>query len=75
MSIYKCGDTYWYKFMWQDKIIRESTHHGNDKLARNMESKHRTRLAQERQEKQHACERLACSEVTRCHECEKLFNA
>jgi integrase len=40
-----------------------------------MESKHRTRLAQEEQERRQACQRLRCSEVARCHECEKLFNA
>jgi integrase len=46
MSIYKRGGVYWYKFMWQGKLIRESTKQGNDKIARNMESAHRTALAQ-----------------------------
>ena len=46
MSIYKRGDIYWYKFMWQGTLIRESTKQGNDKIARNMESAHRTSLAQ-----------------------------
>jgi integrase len=45
MGIYKRGDTYWYKFMWQGKLVRESTKQGNDKVARNMESAHRTALA------------------------------
>jgi hypothetical protein len=45
MSIYKRGGIYWYKFMWQGKLIRESTKQGNDKVARNMESAHRTSLA------------------------------
>jgi integrase len=31
--------------MWQGKLIRESTKQGNDKVARNMESAHRTSLA------------------------------
>jgi integrase len=39
-----CG-VYWYKFMWQGKLIRESTKQRNDKVARNMESAHRTSLA------------------------------
>jgi integrase len=39
-----CG-VYWYKFMWQGKLIRQSTKQGNDKIARNMESAHRTSLA------------------------------
>jgi integrase len=46
----RCGDrgacgVYWYKFMWQGKLIRESTKQGNDKVARSMESAHRTSLA------------------------------
>jgi len=45
MSLYKRGRVYWYKFMWQGKLIRESTKQGNDKVARNMESAHRTSLA------------------------------
>src|SRR5207248_2865469 len=46
MSIYKRGDVYWYKFMWQGELIRESTKQGNDKVARKMEAVHRTRLAE-----------------------------
>lgn len=43
--IYKRGNVYWYKFMWNGELIRESTKQGNDKVARNMESAHRTSLA------------------------------
>jgi integrase len=39
-----CG-VHWYKFMWQGKLIRESTKQGNDKVARQMEAAHRTSLA------------------------------
>src|SRR3982074_1938879 len=39
-----CG-LYWYKFMWQGKLVRESTKQGNDKVARQMEAAHRTSLA------------------------------
>jgi len=39
-----CG-AYWYKFMWNGKLIRESTRQGNDKVARQMEAAHRTALA------------------------------
>lgn len=42
---YKRGRIYWYRFMWQGKLIRESTKQGNDKVARQMESAHRTALA------------------------------
>src|SRR5437764_515542 len=45
MSTYKRGNVYWYKFMWKGQSIRESTKQGNDKVARNMESAHRTSLA------------------------------
>ena len=38
MSIYKRGDVYWYKFMWQGRMVRESTKQGNDKVARQMEA-------------------------------------
>jgi integrase len=46
----KCGNrgscgVYWYKFMWQGKLIRESTKQGSDKVARQMEAAHRTSLA------------------------------
>jgi integrase len=43
--IYKRGKVYWYKFMWNGAMIRESTKQGNDKVARTMESAHRTSLA------------------------------
>src|SRR5579864_7412522 len=43
--IYKRGKFYWYKFMWDGKLVRESTKQGNDKVARQMESAHRTSLA------------------------------
>lgn len=43
--IYKRGKFYWYKFMWNGKVVRESTKQGNDKVARNTESAHRTALA------------------------------
>src|SRR5215831_1921182 len=45
MSIYKRGEVYWYKFMWQGRLVRESTKQGNDKIARQMEAAHRTSLA------------------------------
>src|SRR5215813_159373 len=39
-----CG-VYWYKFMWNGEMIRESTRQKNEIVARNMESAHRTSLA------------------------------
>jgi integrase len=39
-----CG-VYWYKFMWQGRLIRESTKQGSATVARQMESAHRTSLA------------------------------
>jgi hypothetical protein len=46
MSIYKRGDVYWYKFMWEGLLVRESTKQGNDKVARKIEAAHKTRLAE-----------------------------
>lgn len=43
--IYKRGRIYWYRFMWQGQLIRETTRQGNDKVARQMEAAHRTSLA------------------------------
>ena len=45
MGIYKRGEVYWYKFMWQGRSVRESTKQGNDKVARQMEAAHKTSLA------------------------------
>jgi integrase len=45
VSTYKRGGIYWYKFMWQGRMVRESTKQGNDKVARQMEAAHRTSLA------------------------------
>jgi hypothetical protein len=74
MSTYKRGDVYWYKFMWKSKVVRESTKQGNDKVAKQMESAHRTRLAKQAKEEDAARERLGCKAVATCHECERLFN-
>ena len=43
--IYKRGRIYWYKFTWDGELIRKSTRQRNDKVARQMESAHRTALA------------------------------
>src|SRR5215471_1687222 len=45
MAIYKRGRIYWYKFMWNGELVRESTKQGNDRIARQMEAAHRTSLA------------------------------
>jgi len=47
MAIYKRGKKgiYWYRLMWKGELIRESTHQTNDRVARQMESAHRTSLA------------------------------
>ena len=36
---------YWYKFMWNGELVRASTKQRNDKVARQIESAHRTSLA------------------------------
>jgi integrase len=75
MSIYKRGNTYWYKFMWNGELIRESTKQGNDREARNMEAAHRTRLSKQEDARKEAASRLKCSAVELCAECEKWFDS
>jgi integrase len=45
MSIFKRGRIYWYKFMWNGDMVRESTRQPNQNTARQMEAAHRTSLA------------------------------
>src|SRR5215467_1763398 len=45
MSIFKRGNVYWYHFLFNGQHIQESTKQGNPRVARNMESAHRTALA------------------------------
>jgi len=45
MGIYKRGDTYWYRFNWYGKQIRESTKQGNARVAGQIEAAHKTALA------------------------------
>jgi integrase len=45
MSIYKRGKVYWYKFMWNGDMVRESTRQPNQNTARQMEAAHRSSLA------------------------------
>ncbi len=75
MSIYKRGNVYWYKFMWNGEMVRESTKQGNDRKARSIEAAHKTRLSKQEDVRKDACSRLKCSEVLFCDECEKWFNA
>lgn len=77
----KCGErgacgVYWYKFMWQGKLVRESTKQGNDKEARNQESEHHTKLTQELREHKDAAKKFGCQvdDLLRCPCCSELFN-
>jgi integrase len=45
MSIFKRGRIYWYKFMWNGSMVRESTRETNQNVARQMEGAHRSSLA------------------------------
>jgi integrase len=45
VAVYKRGETYWYKFVWQGRLIRKSTHVGNKRDAEQIEAAERTRLA------------------------------
>jgi integrase len=45
MSIFKRGKVYWYKFMWNGEMIRQSSRQTNQNVARQMEAAHRAALA------------------------------
>jgi len=45
MSTFKRGKTYWYNFWWRDRHVQASTHQGSQRVARQMEAAHKTRLA------------------------------
>ncbi len=74
MAIYKRGRVYWYKFMWNNELVRESTKQGNDRKARNMEADRRAGLAREQAEREAAKKQLGCERVARCAECGKWFD-
>ncbi|MGA7315787.1 MAG: tyrosine-type recombinase/integrase [Silvibacterium sp.] len=75
MTIYKRGGVYWYKFKFNGEVIRESTGQGSDRRARQIEAAHRVRLAKQQDGREEALERLKCTAVLLCEECEKWFNA
>lgn len=74
--IYKRGKYYWYKFVWDGATIRETTRQGNDKVARNLEAAHRTRLAKECDERNAKADQLGVpvTQLARCPECEKCYD-
>jgi integrase len=45
MAIYKKRGVYWYNFWWNGVHVQKSTNQGNAKVARQMESAHKTKLA------------------------------
>lgn len=45
MAIYKRGDVYWFEFIFEGRRIRRSTKQGNRRVAREIESAYRTKLA------------------------------
>ncbi|MBM3765921.1 MAG: site-specific integrase [Acidobacteria bacterium] len=45
MAVFKRGKKWWYKFVWNGELIRESTKQTNKRVAEQMESAHKTALA------------------------------
>jgi integrase len=45
MGLYKRGDIYWYRFVWNGELIRESTRLSNRRVGQQMEAAHRASLA------------------------------
>ena len=45
MAVYKRGQTWWYRFVWNGELIRESTKQSNKRIAEQIESARKTALA------------------------------
>ncbi|MBM3763110.1 MAG: hypothetical protein FJW36_23055 [Acidobacteria bacterium] len=45
MSVYKRGEVWWYRFVWEGREIRLSSKQGNKRVAEQIEAAHKTRLA------------------------------
>lgn len=45
MALFKRGKVWWYNFWWDSEHVQQSTHQTNKRVAQQMESAHRTRLA------------------------------
>ncbi|HET9409798.1 MAG TPA: site-specific integrase [Candidatus Sulfotelmatobacter sp.] len=78
MSTYRRTDSenWWYAFMWRGERVQESTRQKNRDVARTLEAKHRTRLAEEEKEREGRAEKLGClpEALVPCAECGVLFN-
>jgi hypothetical protein len=60
--------------MFDGKLIRGTTKQGNDRIARNIESAERVRVAKQRDERKAAMDKFNCHDLVRCPECEQLFD-
>ncbi|MBM3775637.1 MAG: site-specific integrase, partial [Acidobacteria bacterium] len=45
MAVFKRGKKWWYKFVWNGELIRESTKQSNKRTAEQMEAAHKASLA------------------------------
>ena len=45
MAVYKRGEVWWFKFVWNGELIRASTKQGNKRLAEQMEATRKASLA------------------------------
>ena len=45
MAVYKRGEIWWYRFVWEGREIRLSSKQGNKRVAEQMQAAHRTSLA------------------------------
>jgi integrase len=75
MSIYKRGETWWFKFMLHGQLIRESTDQGNYKVALGKEAARRTSLEAEQEARAKAQRKLKVDAVALCEQCEQWFKA
>jgi integrase len=77
MAIYKRGKTWWYSFILNGERVQESTQQRSRKAARDMEQKHRTRLAEQAKEREQKAETFGCrpEDLRNCTDCGNVFNA
>ena len=61
--------------MFDGRVVRKPAKTTSDKIARQVESTERTRLAKERNGRQAAMTKLNCEDAIRCPECEQWFDA
>jgi integrase len=74
--VFKRGNIAWFKFTYQGEPVRETTRQHSLRVARQMETAWRAKLAEETRRRKEKAIELGCSPkvVERCAECERWFS-